>query len=180
MAIRAEEITQLIRTQVRDYDKRMEVAETGTVLSVGDGIARIFGLENVMAGELLSLPHDVFGIALNLEESNVGAALFGNDVLIKEGDTVRRTGRIAEVPVGEAMVGRVVNALGVPVDGKGEVKTEERRNTSCSGSIGRRTQTPGRGKCSLSRGPTRTRTRCRTAGGCRSRAPGSRAAPPSR
>ncbi len=127
MAIRAEEITQMIRTQVRDFDKRMEVSETGTVLSVGDGIARIFGLENCMAGELLSFPHDVFGIALNLEESNVGVALFGDVVQIKEGDVVKRTGRIAEVPVGQAMVGRVVNALGQAVDGRGEIKTSDRR-----------------------------------------------------
>lgn len=127
MSIRAEEITQLIRTQVRDYDKRMEVSETGTVISVGDGIARIFGLEKVMAGELLSFPHDVYGIALNLEENNVGAALLGNDILIKEGDTVKRTSRIAEVPVGKAMVGRVVNALGQVIDGKGEVRPDERR-----------------------------------------------------
>src|SRR5262245_9970120 len=127
MAIRAEEITQMIRAQVRDYDKRMETRETGTVLSVGDGIARIFGLDHAMAGELLAFPHGVFGLVLNLEENNVGAALFGNDVLIKEGDVVKRTGRIAEVPVGKALVGRVVNALGQPIDGKGEIKTAERR-----------------------------------------------------
>jgi F-type H+-transporting ATPase subunit alpha len=127
MTIRAEEITQLIRSQVRDYNKRMETSETGTVLSVGDGIARIFGLDNAMSGELLSFPQGVFGLVLNLEENNVGAALFGNDILIREGDTVKRTGRIAEVPVGKAVVGRVLNALGQPVDGKGEVKTAERR-----------------------------------------------------
>ncbi|MFH1263272.1 MAG: F0F1 ATP synthase subunit alpha [Pseudomonadota bacterium] len=127
MTIRAEEITQMIRTHVRDFDKRMEVAETGTVITVGDGVARVFGLENAMAGELLSFPHDVYGIALNLEENNVGAALFGNDTLIKEGDVVKRTGRIAEVPVGKALAGRVVNALGLPVDGKGEIAGKERR-----------------------------------------------------
>ncbi|HLG20456.1 MAG TPA: F0F1 ATP synthase subunit alpha [Bdellovibrionota bacterium] len=127
MTIRAEEITQMIRTQVRDYDKRMEVSETGVVLSVGDGIARIFGLENAMSGELLAFPQGVSGIVLNLEENNVGAALLGNDILIKEGDVVKRTGRIAEVPVGKELVGRVVNALGQPVDGRGDLKTEERR-----------------------------------------------------
>ncbi len=127
MTIRAEEITQMIRTQIREYDKRMEISETGTVISVGDGIARIFGLEKVMAGELLAFPHDVYGIALNLEENNVGAALFGNDILIKEGDVVKRTNRIAEVPVGKDLVHRVVNALGQPIDGKGEIKSQERR-----------------------------------------------------
>lgn len=124
MNIRAEEISQFIKTRVRDFDKRMEVSEKGTVISVGDGIARIFGLENVMAGELLSFPHGVYGLALNLEENNVGATLLGNDVAIKEGDIVERTGKIAEVPVGKALVGRVVNALGVPIDGKGEIKTD--------------------------------------------------------
>ncbi|MCB0271709.1 MAG: F0F1 ATP synthase subunit alpha [Bdellovibrionales bacterium] len=123
MNIRAEEISQFIRTQVRNFDGRMEISEKGTVVSVGDGIARIYGLENVMAGELLSFPHGVYGIALNLEENNVGATLLGNDIAIKEGDTVERTGKIAEVPVGEELVGRVVNALGIPVDGKGEIKS---------------------------------------------------------
>lgn len=127
MNIRAEEITQLIRARVQNQEKRMEVSETGTVISVGDGIARVYGLENVMAGELLSFPHGVYGIALNLEENNVGVTLFGNDIAIKEGDTVERTGRIAEVPVGKGLVGRVVNALGVPVDGKGELKNTESR-----------------------------------------------------
>jgi F-type H+-transporting ATPase subunit alpha len=127
MTIRAEEITQMVRAHVREYDRRMEVAETGTVISVGDGVARVFGLEKAMAGELLSFPHDVYGIALNLEENNVGAALLGNDTMIKEGDVVKRTGRIAEVPVGKGLVGRVVNALGQPIDGKGEVAVTERR-----------------------------------------------------
>ncbi|MEZ4819890.1 MAG: F0F1 ATP synthase subunit alpha [Bdellovibrionota bacterium] len=126
MNMRAEEIAQFIRTQVRDFDQRMEVSEKGTVVSVGDGIARIYGLENVMAGELLSFPHGVYGIALNLEENNVGVTLLGNDILIKEGDAVERTGKIAEVPVGEELVGRVVNALGVPVDGKGEINASKR------------------------------------------------------
>lgn len=126
MTIRAEEITAMIRSQVRDFDKRMEIAETGTVISVGDGVARVFGLENAMAGELLQFPHDVYGIALNLEENNVGAALLGNDTMIKEGDVVKRTGRIAEVPVGKALAGRVVNALGQAIDGKGEIDTDEK------------------------------------------------------
>ncbi len=127
MGIRAEEITQMIRTQVKGYEKRMEMSETGTVLSVGDGIARIYGLDNAMAGELLSFPQDVFGIVLNLEENNVGAALLGDDVLIREGDMVKRTGRIAEVPVGDELLGRVVNALGHPIDGRGDIKTDLRR-----------------------------------------------------
>ncbi|MEZ4705161.1 MAG: F0F1 ATP synthase subunit alpha [Bdellovibrionota bacterium] len=127
MNIRAEEISQLIKTQVLDYNKRMEVSETGKVISVGDGIARIYGLENVMAGELLKFPHGVYGMALNLEENNVGATLFGNDTMIKEGDVVERTGQIAQVPVGKELVGRVVNALGQPIDGKGEIKATEQR-----------------------------------------------------
>ncbi len=127
MNIRSEEITQFIRTRVQNYEKRMQISETGTVISVGDGIARVYGLENVMAGELLSFPHGVYGIALNLEENNVGVTLFGNDIAIKEGDIVERTGKIAEVPVGKELVGRVVNALGVPVDGKGDLKTTEFR-----------------------------------------------------
>src|SRR5580765_3053243 len=127
MTLRAEEITQMIRTQVRDYNKRMETEETGVVLSVGDGIARIYGLDRAMAGELLSFPQGVYGLVLNLEENNVGAALFGNDTLIKAGDIVKRTGRIAEVPVGKELVGRVVNALGQAIDGKGDLKGSERR-----------------------------------------------------
>lgn len=127
MNIRPEEITQLIKSRVQNYDKRMQVSETGTVISVGDGIARVYGLENVMAGELLSFPHGVYGMALNLEENNVGVTLLGDDIKIKEGDVVERTGRIAEVPVGKEVVGRVLNALGVPLDGKGELKTTERR-----------------------------------------------------
>jgi F-type H+-transporting ATPase subunit alpha len=126
MNIRAEEISQFIRSQVRDYDTRMEVSETGTVVSVGDGIARIYGLENVMAGELLKFPHDVYGIALNLEENNVGATLLGNDVAIREGDSVERTGNIAEVPVGKELLGRVVNALGMPIDGKGDINATQK------------------------------------------------------
>lgn len=105
----------------------MNVDDVGTVLEVGDGIAHIYGLDKAMAGELLELPHDVYGLAMNLEEDNVGAVLLGNDELIKEGDTVRRTGKVMSVPVGEALIGRVVNPLGIPIDGKGPIQTTEYR-----------------------------------------------------
>jgi F-type H+-transporting ATPase subunit alpha len=127
MQISAAEISDIIRQQIKDYEKQLEVRETGVVLSAGDGIARVFGLDRCAAGELIQFPHDVYGIALNLEEDNVGVALMGEPELIKEGDEVRRTGRIAEVPVGEALLGRVVNALGQPVDGKGPINTEHTR-----------------------------------------------------
>jgi F-type H+-transporting ATPase subunit alpha len=127
MGIRAEEITEILKSQIKGYQKRIDVAETGVVLSVGDGIARIHGLERAMAGELLEFPGDVRGMVLNLEEDNVGCALLGDETLIKEGDTVRRTGRIVEVPVGDAMIGRVVNSLGQPIDGKGPIETKEFR-----------------------------------------------------
>jgi F-type H+-transporting ATPase subunit alpha len=125
MDIRAEEITKVIREQLGGFTAGVDVSETGSVLSVGDGIARIYGLERCMAGELLDLPHGVMGIALNLEEDSVGAVLMGEVSGIKEGDEVKRTGRIMSVPVGEAMVGRVVNALGQPIDGKGPVATKQ-------------------------------------------------------
>ncbi|MBP2686526.1 MAG: synthase subunit alpha [Deltaproteobacteria bacterium] len=127
MSIRAEEITEILKSQIQGYEKRVDVAETGVVLSVGDGIARVYGLEKAMAGELLDFPGDVRGMVLNLEEDNVGVVLLGEDQLIKEGDTVRRTGRIVEVPCGDAMIGRVVNALGQPVDGRGPVETKDFR-----------------------------------------------------
>ncbi len=127
MQLRAEEISQIIKQQIKNYDKTIDVTETGTVLTVGDGIARIHGLAGAMAGELLVFPGDLVGIVLNLEEDNVGAAIFGEVQGIKEGDTVKRTGRIAEVPVGEALLGRVVNALGQPVDGKGAIESKDRR-----------------------------------------------------
>jgi F-type H+-transporting ATPase subunit alpha len=123
MEIRADEITRILREQLGGFTADIDVAEVGTVLSVGDGIARIHGLERCMAGELLELPHGVMGLALNLEEDSVGAVLFGESQEIREGYTVKRTRRIMSVPVGEAMVGRVVNALGQPVDGKGPVRT---------------------------------------------------------
>jgi F-type H+-transporting ATPase subunit alpha len=125
MEIRAEEITKIIREQLGGFTAGVDVAEVGTVLSVGDGIARIHGLERCMAGELLELPHGVMGIALNLEEDSVGAVLLGESAAIREGDEVKRTKRIMSIPVGEAMVGRVVNALGQPIDGKGEIKTKD-------------------------------------------------------
>ena len=125
MDIRAEEISKIIRAQIEDYDSSVEVSEVGTVISVGDGIARVHGLEKVMSGELLEFPHGIAGMALNLEEDQVGCVLLGEASEIKEGDLVKRTKKIMAVPVGEAMVGRVVNALGQPIDGKGSVATDE-------------------------------------------------------
>ncbi len=127
MKIRAEEISKIIESQIEGFEREVDVSETGIVLSVGDGIARIYGLENAMSGELLSLPHDVYGMVLNLEEDNVGAALLGEDYLIKEGDIVKRTGRIVEVPVGDELIGRVVNPLGQPIDGGGAIEAKETR-----------------------------------------------------
>ncbi len=128
MEIRAEEISEIIRKQIKEYGKDVEVAETGTIISVGDGIARIHGLDKAMAGELLEFPGGVSGMVLNLEEDNVGAAILGEDnENIKEGSLVKRTGRIVEVPVGEALVGRVVNAIGQPIDGKGPINSKDTR-----------------------------------------------------
>ncbi len=127
MQIRAEEISEIIKQQIQDYDKKVEVSETGTVISVGDGIARLHGLENAMAGELLEFPGGIMGMVLNLEADNVGAAILGEDVHIKEGDTVKRTDRIVQVPVGAAMLGRVVDSIGQPIDGKGPIETNEFR-----------------------------------------------------
>src|SRR5512135_144901 len=127
MEIGTAEISRIIKEQIRDYEKTVEVQEIGTLLSTGDGIARIYGLDKVAAGELLEFPHGIYGIALNLEEDNVGAALFGETHMIKEGDTVKRTGRIAEVPVGKELVGRVVDALGAPIDGRGPIDAKEKR-----------------------------------------------------
>src|ERR671933_1034172 len=121
--IRADEISKIIRQQIEGYETAVEVTEVGTVIQAGDGIAEIYGLERVMAGELLDLPHEVAGIALNLEEDKVGAILFGNYEKIKEGDEVRRTKRIMSVPVGEELVGRVVDPLGRPLDGRGPIDT---------------------------------------------------------
>ncbi|GAU08685.1 F0F1 ATP synthase subunit alpha [Desulfoplanes formicivorans] len=127
MQIRAEEISQIIEGQIKDYDKKVEMSETGVVLSVGDGIARVYGVENAMAMELLEFPGGVMGMVLNLEEDSVGVALLGEDKGIKEGDAVKRTGRIVQVPVGEAVQGRVVDALGQPIDGKGPIEAKETR-----------------------------------------------------
>jgi F-type H+-transporting ATPase subunit alpha len=123
--IKADEITQLIRQQIENYETRVAVDEVGTVITLGDGIARVYGLEKVMAGELLKFPHDVSGIAMNLEEDQVGVVLLGDYTEIKEGDEVKRTGRIISVPVGDAMIGRVVDSLGRPIDDKGPVSTSE-------------------------------------------------------
>jgi len=125
-SIKADEITKILRAQIANYDQSIAVDEVGTVISVGDGIARVHGLEKVMAGEMLEFPHDVFGIALNLEEDQVGTVLLGEYTAIEEGDTVKRTRSIMSAPVGDALVGRVVNPLGVPLDGKGPIVTQER------------------------------------------------------
>jgi F-type H+-transporting ATPase subunit alpha len=127
MSISVAEISSIIKQQIADYDTTVDVSETGTVLTVGDGIARVHGLENAMAGELLEFPHDVVGMVLNLEEDNVGVALLGQANRIKDGDTARRTGKIFEVPVGEELLGRVVDALGNPIDGKGPLNAKESR-----------------------------------------------------
>ncbi len=127
MQIRAEEISQIIRQQIENYGNIISSEEVGEIISVGDGIARLHGLTNAMTGELLAFPHDIMGIVLNLEEDNVGAAVMGDGSVLKEGDEVRRTGRIAEVPCGTAVVGRVVDALGRPIDGLGEIKSSETR-----------------------------------------------------
>src|ERR1035441_4554334 len=123
--IKADEITQLIREQIENYENKITVDEVGTVISVGDGIARIHGLDKVMAGELLSFPHGIAGLAMNLDEDQVGSVLLGEATEIKEGDEVKRTGTIMSVPVGDAMIGRVVNALGQPIDDKGPIVTSE-------------------------------------------------------
>ncbi len=127
MAINIEEISQIIRKQVEDYDKQIEVTESGTVITSSDGTARVYGLENAMQGELLAFPNDVYGLVLNLEEDNVGCALLGDAQKVCEGDIVKRTGRIASVPVGEGLIGRVVNALGQPIDGLGPITAAETR-----------------------------------------------------
>ncbi len=124
MDIRAEEISKILKAQIENYDTRVSVAETGTVLSVGDGIARIHGLQNAMAGELLRFPGGLVGMVLNLEEDNVGAAVFGDDRVVREGSTVERTGQIVSVPTGPALLGRVVDALGRPIDGEGPIPQE--------------------------------------------------------
>ncbi len=144
MDIKAEEISKIIRDQIGSFAVDVDVAEVGTIVSVGDGIARVHGIENTMAGEMLEFPHGVFGIALNLEEESVGAVLLGEYTEIKEGDTVKRTGRIISVPVGEELVGRVVNALGQPIDGKGPIVSKQFARDRAARARRRRSQ-PGQG-----------------------------------
>jgi F-type H+-transporting ATPase subunit alpha len=127
MGLNPEEVSSVIKKELEKYETRLEMESVGTVLQVGDGIARIWGLEDVQMSELIQFPHDVMGLVLNLEEDNVGAAIFGSDTLIHEGDTVKRTGKVAQVPVGEALLGRVVNPLGQPIDGKGPIVTDHSR-----------------------------------------------------
>ncbi len=131
--IRADEITSILRQEIENYDRAIDVSEVGTIISVGDGIARIHGLDKVMSGELIEFGHGVSGIAMNLEEDQVGAVLLGEYQHIREGDEVRRTGKIMSVPVGEALIGRVVDALGRPIDGKGPIATDQdNRRSSAS------------------------------------------------
>jgi F-type H+-transporting ATPase subunit alpha len=124
--INADEITELLRQQIENYEQKIQVDQVGTVISLGDGIARVHGLDKVMAGELIEFPHGVAGLAMNLDESEVGAVLMGDYTQVKEGDEVKRTGTIMSVPVGEALIGRVVDALGAPIDDKGPIVTEHR------------------------------------------------------
>jgi F-type H+-transporting ATPase subunit alpha len=139
MQLSADEISSIIKKQIQNFERAALVTETGTVLSTGDGIARVYGLENAMAGELVEFPGNLFGLVLNLESDNVGIAILGDATGVKEGDVVKRTGRIADVPVGDATIGRVVNALGQPIDGKGAIESKERRRieVKAPGIIGR-------------------------------------------
>ncbi|MEK7314083.1 MAG: HAS-barrel domain-containing protein, partial [Deltaproteobacteria bacterium] len=127
MMIKAAEISELLKSRIKGFEKEINIEEIGTVISVGDGIARVYGLEKVMAGELVEFPGSIYGMVLNLEEDNVGVVIFGADYMIKEGDIVKRTGRIVEVPVGEGLLGRVVNALGQPIDERGPIDSKEMR-----------------------------------------------------
>ena len=129
MNLRPEEISSVIKERILRYADKLEVTDVGTVIQVADGIARIHGLENAMQGELLEFPGEVYGMVLNLEEDNVGAVLLGDQKNINEGDTVKTTGRVVEVPVGDATIGRVVNALGQPIDGKGPIETTKYRRS---------------------------------------------------
>ena len=128
MEIKADEISRIIEQKISGFEREVDLQETGVIISIGDGIARIYGLENAMAGELLEFPHGITGMVLNLEEDNIGAVVFGEDYKIKEGDLAKRTGRIAQVPVGEGLIGRVVDGLGMPIDGKGPIEAKEYRN----------------------------------------------------
>lgn len=128
MNIKPEEITSIIRQQIENFNTNIETIDSGTIIQIGDGIARVYGLEDCMEGELIEFPNDVYGMALNLEQDNVGCVLLGSEEGIKEGNVVKRTKKVVEVPVGEALVGRVVNSLGMPIDGKGPVLTTETRD----------------------------------------------------
>ena len=125
MEIQPAEISAILKKKIKDFGKDAEVSEIGQVLSVGDGIARVYGLDNIEAGEMVEFPGEIKGMALNLEEDNVGVVIFGDDTDIKEGDTVKRTGAIVEVPIGKELLGRVVDALGNPIDGKGPINSSE-------------------------------------------------------
>lgn len=131
MNLKPDEISTLIKNEIENYSNELDVSDFGRVMQVGDGIARIYGLRNCMSGELLKFPHDVYGMAMNLEEDNVGAVILGDDYTIGEGDIVKPTGTVVQMPVGENMIGRVVDALGRPIDGKGPVETEESRPVEC-------------------------------------------------
>ena len=157
MNLRPEEISSVIKEQILRYADKLEVTDVGTVIQVADGIARIHGLENAMQGELLEFPGEVYGMVLNLEEDNVGAVLLGDQKNINEGDTVKTTGRVVEVPVGDAMIGRVVNALGQPIDGKGPIETTKYRQIErvASGVISRKSvDTPLQTGCLLYTSPS--------------------------
>ncbi|PSJ30826.1 ATP F0F1 synthase subunit alpha [Peptostreptococcus russellii] len=132
MNLKPEEISSIIKNQIKNYENKIKLTDTGSVLSVGDGIASVYGLENAMSGELLEFPGGIYGMALNLEEEVVGVVILGDDINIKEGDVVKRTGRIVEVPVGDALIGRVVNSLGQPIDGKGDIKSDKTRPVESS------------------------------------------------
>src|SRR4051812_25091767 len=127
MEIRADEISKVLKDQIQHYNKKIEVTETGSVLTIGDGVARVYGLDNAMAGELIEFSNNLYGMVLNLEKNNVGIAILGDYDQVKEGDIVKRTKKIFEVPVGEGMLGRVVDPLGIPMDGKGPIKASANR-----------------------------------------------------
>jgi len=124
MNIKPEEISSVIQQEISEFKIELEVEEIGTVINIGDGVARVYGLNNCVYSELIEFPNGVFGMALNLEDENVGCILFGSDTLVREGDKAKRTGRVMSIPVGEGLLGRVVNPLGQPIDGKGEIKKE--------------------------------------------------------
>ena len=147
--VRPDEVSEILRKQLAGFQKEVDIYDVGTVLQIGDGVARVYGLSHAMMSELVEFPHGVFGMVLNLEEDNVGCMVFGESREIREGDTVKRTGRVASMPVGEGMLGRVVNPLGQPIDGRGPIKTEKlspsngRRSASSSGSPSRSPCRPG-------------------------------------